>query len=564
VKNEAYADDLNPSIEYSETVNDIQVIIPEGYNRKSVCDKLGKSSTDIITTSDLENLTTLYVSTDDDVSFLKYCTNLEYLSLKCNTYEGIENLANIPSFDKLKSVSFSCSGGPISKEQVSFLINSPNISYICLNNSTNFKDGVLSSIKGLDTIELTAGLDNSYNTNLDDLVNIKSLKNLIINSYLVMPLNLAISLDTNTYNTLKNNGVNIDFGDNKYFSIVYEKTFEQLFLEINTELDNIIKSLDIDENSSDIEKYNKVLLYVIENLSYDPNISQKIKDGENFTHEDHLEFYDIGALQGALMNDTAICGNYTALLSALCKRVGLESYYVSGHLPGSSYGHAWNLIKIGDEYYYADSTAFDSEGIIETIVVDEDGNILDETDEAYSYSDCIITTVGRDVESKKKAMEDGTISKYSQYLIDLETEDRVEESIPIDFENGKPKYLQGDTSSNISEDTEETGLFIDNLNIETSSNIDNISTSDETAIDITDKKFKINLAGKVVMISAPILIGALSVLGLAHKKKKNMIRTQQNIDSFYEDSYNAYDNYDRYNTYDSYDDYDTYGNYRSR
>ena len=382
-----------------------------------------------------------------------------------------------------------------------------------------------------------------------------------------MPLDLAIMLDSQTYNTLKNNGVNIDFGSNLYISTTYGKSSEELFLEINKELDNIVKSLDIDENSSDMEKYNKVLLYVIENLSYDPYISQKLKEKEKTTYEDHLEFYDIGTLQGALMNDTAICGNYTALLSALCKRVGLEAYYVSGHLPGSSYGHAWNLIKIGDEYYYADATAFDSEGIIETRAVDEDGNILEETDESYSYSEFIITTAGKDVESKKKAMEDGTINQYSQYLIDLETEDRVEESIPIDFENGKPKYLQDDVSINISEDTEETDLLMDDLNIEMNSNADDKSTSDETAIDITDKKFKINLAGKVVMISAPILIGALSVLGLAQKKKKNMIRSQQNIDSFCEGSYNAYDNYDRYDTYgtyDSYDNYDTYDNYRSR
>ena len=101
VKNEAYADDLNPSIEYSETINDIQVIIPDGYNRKSVCDRLGKSSNDIITTSDLESITSLNIDTEDDVSFLKYCTNLEHLSLKCNTYEGIKDMANIPSFDKL-------------------------------------------------------------------------------------------------------------------------------------------------------------------------------------------------------------------------------------------------------------------------------------------------------------------------------------------------------------------------------------------------------------------------------------------------------------------------------
>ena len=44
-------------------------------------------------------------------------------------------------------------------------------------------------------------------------------------------------------------------------------------------------------------------------------------------------------------------------LNALCRRVGIDAYYVSGDLRGLSYGrHAWSAIIIGDETYYKDPT----------------------------------------------------------------------------------------------------------------------------------------------------------------------------------------------------------------
>ena len=184
VKNEAYADDLNPSIEYSETINDIQVIIPDGENKREIYNSLNKPYLEEITISDLKKINTLSINTDEDISFLKYCTNLESLSLKCSTYEGIKNFDNIPSSNKLKTIALACSGAPISKNHANFLINSPNISYLYINNSTIIEDGVLGDMQNLNSIELFSDYGSEgFDTNLKDLVNIKTLKNLIINTY---------------------------------------------------------------------------------------------------------------------------------------------------------------------------------------------------------------------------------------------------------------------------------------------------------------------------------------------------------------------------------------------
>ena len=66
---------------------------------------------------------------------------------------------------------------------------------------------------------------------------------------------------------------------------------------------------------------NKILIYVLENCIYDPDV-------KNNTSDDILSFYEGGKLYGALEKDTQICGNYSALVCALCKRVNLKANYI--------------------------------------------------------------------------------------------------------------------------------------------------------------------------------------------------------------------------------------------
>ncbi len=56
-------------------------------------------------------------------------------------------------------------------------------------------------------------------------------------------------------------------------------------------------------------------------------------------------------------NKMGVCDNYSALFVVLTRRIGLESYLVSGQVSkkgGGTTGHTWVIIKVGSEYYTFD------------------------------------------------------------------------------------------------------------------------------------------------------------------------------------------------------------------
>lgn len=53
-----------------------------------------------------------------------------------------------------------------------------------------------------------------------------------------------------------------------------------------------------------------------------------------------------------------VCNNYAALFTVLTRRIGVESYYVTGQVAsrnGGKTGHAWSIIKLSGEYYIFDT-----------------------------------------------------------------------------------------------------------------------------------------------------------------------------------------------------------------
>ena len=59
---------------------------------------------------------------------------------------------------------------------------------------------------------------------------------------------------------------------------------------------------------------------------------------------------------GALANKSAVCEGYAMAFMALCKSVGIDCYLVSS----DSMEHAWNMVKLNDDYYMIDTTWNDS------------------------------------------------------------------------------------------------------------------------------------------------------------------------------------------------------------
>ena len=108
-----------------------------------------------------------------------------------------------------------------------------------------------------------------------------------------------------------------------------------------------------------MDDYAKAIIlhdYLIETVSYD-----------EFAYRFDLEDARVHDFTGALLDKTAVCSGYASAYRMLLDAVGIENYYVSGS--GQAYAtvkkdHAWNIAKLGTQYYHIDSTWDDQEKTI--------------------------------------------------------------------------------------------------------------------------------------------------------------------------------------------------------
>lgn len=93
----------------------------------------------------------------------------------------------------------------------------------------------------------------------------------------------------------------------------------------------------ISEDASDYEKVRIVYTYVIDHTQY--------QTGE-----------DDQSIAGVFWKKSAVCAGYAGAVQYLLERLDIPCIYVDGSTKGSTEGHAWDIVKIGQEYYYVDAT----------------------------------------------------------------------------------------------------------------------------------------------------------------------------------------------------------------
>lgn len=93
----------------------------------------------------------------------------------------------------------------------------------------------------------------------------------------------------------------------------------------------------IPEDAGDYEKVRIVYTYVIDHTQY--------QTGE-----------DDQSIAGVFWKKTAVCAGYAGAVQYLLERLDIPCIYVDGSTKGSTEGHAWDIVKIGQEYYYVDAT----------------------------------------------------------------------------------------------------------------------------------------------------------------------------------------------------------------
>lgn len=119
-----------------------------------------------------------------------------------------------------------------------------------------------------------------------------------------------------------------------------------------------IKNEIITDDMSDFEKEVAINTYLCENARYD---DEALENAEkySFTQVDE-EFYDSFTAYGILVDGVGVCASYSAAFKLLSDAAGLDGIVVTGYLEGSV-PHAWNKVKIEDDWYIVDATNNDNE-----------------------------------------------------------------------------------------------------------------------------------------------------------------------------------------------------------
>lgn len=105
---------------------------------------------------------------------------------------------------------------------------------------------------------------------------------------------------------------------------------------------------------TDLEKARAIYVWLAENISYDAKSINKNKYGDN-------------TALGVLKSRKSVCQGYAKLFELLGKKMGLNIHFVGGYskndvlqeswdFDGEEGDHAWNMIKIDDEWRVFDAT----------------------------------------------------------------------------------------------------------------------------------------------------------------------------------------------------------------
>lgn len=123
---------------------------------------------------------------------------------------------------------------------------------------------------------------------------------------------------------------------------IFYYTTEDQEAQVSTEISQVISSLGINKNTPQYEKIRKIYNYVIKNVTY---------DYANLDDDDYKLKYTAYA---ALIDHTAVCQGYANLIYRLMWECGVPCRICEG--TGNGGAHAWNLVALGNTFYYLDAT----------------------------------------------------------------------------------------------------------------------------------------------------------------------------------------------------------------
>ena len=199
--------------------------------------------------------------------------------------------------------------------------------------------------------------------------------------------------------------------------------------EIVSEGKKIIESI-ITANMNDSEKRRAIYNYLEANTSYDDAALENAEQN-NFQKTDE-KYRDSFSTYGILVKKVGVCQSYAYAFDYLCSLAGVECILVTGDIMGYL-PHAWNKVKIGNEWFVVDVTNNEKSLGIKDFMYENPDNIA--TALGYIEDDLFYT----DDEKNVYVSSDDKYSKYKNCTIEslqeLESylKDNVKANANIEF-----------------------------------------------------------------------------------------------------------------------------------
>ena len=124
-------------------------------------------------------------------------------------------------------------------------------------------------------------------------------------------------------------------------------------------------------------------------------------------HTEYVESKHDQSIAGVFWKGKAVCAGYASAMQYMLDMLGVNCIYVEGTANASGEGHAWNLVQIGDSWYYVDVTNADQPEFLtgdaasleehKTILMDylcpfpQEYGALYTPDETFSLPSCTMT-----------------------------------------------------------------------------------------------------------------------------------------------------------------------------
>lgn len=233
----------------------------------------------------------------------------------------------------------------------------PKVNELLLTYNITYKDETKTS--GTSLSASAKSYDDLYKTIKNAIYNYTSSVSISFqDNYLSSSYQNIINTINKITNEILNNDLDINYVNGHRVQVSQENgvikaniTFNYLYTrdkviqernETDKKAAEIIKTI-IKPDMTDYQKELAIHNYIINNARYDTeNYERGTLPPESFTS------------YGVLVKGVGVCQSYATAMKKLLNLAGIESIIVTGY--GDGEPHAWNLVKIGGNYYHVDAT----------------------------------------------------------------------------------------------------------------------------------------------------------------------------------------------------------------